>query len=341
MSAAPIRAGIAGYGRIAEQIHARLLSTLPEFALASIYDATPARRELARERHPGVTVHEAWQAFVDDPNIELAVIATPPNTHRSLAVALLQAGKHVLVEKPFALTPQEVDDMLETAAATQRLAISFQNRRWDPDFQAVLGAVRANRLGRLLAVESRMMFDFDPAWFDLPGYRPWRLEAAYGGGILYDLGPHQFDQLLQLVPATVERIYCETRTWRWAKEVDNHYKCVLTFDDGTLAQLEASQVAKIVAPRFYVLGEAGALEETGWITKQPQIVVRTGEPGQTLDEVLTLPETGPADFYRALYATLRDGAPAPVTEGDIRRTLLLIDAAYRSARTGQAQTVRI
>jgi predicted dehydrogenase len=141
---------------------------------------------------PEVWVSTTFEEVITSPAIDLVVIATPNPTHFELTRCALEAGKHVVVDKPFTLNAHQARTLAELAEARGRMLSVFQNRRWDGDFLALRRIVEAGSLGEVVYFESH---------FDR--YRPevqdhWREQAGPGSGIWYDLGPHLADQALLL-----------------------------------------------------------------------------------------------------------------------------------------------
>lgn len=184
-----IRVGLIGYGYASKTFHAPLIAGTPrlELAVISSSDETKVKADL-----PTVTVVSEPKHLFNDPNIDLIVIPTPNDTHFPLAKAALEAGKHVVVDKPFTVTLSQARELDALAKSLGRVLSVFHNRRWDSDFLTLKGLLAEGVLGEIAYVESH--FDrFRPQVRDR-----WREQGGPGSGIWYDLAPHLLDQAITL-----------------------------------------------------------------------------------------------------------------------------------------------
>ena len=184
-----IRVGLVGYGYASKTFHAPLISGTPgmELSVVSSSDASKVHADW-----PTVQVVSDPAALFSNPDIDLIVIPTPNDTHFPLAKAALEAGKNVVVDKPFTVTLSQARELDTLARQQGKLLSVFHNRRWDSDFLTVKALINDGKLGEVVHFESH---------FDR--YRPqvrarWREQAGLGSGIWYDLGPHLLDQAVSL-----------------------------------------------------------------------------------------------------------------------------------------------
>lgn len=335
-----LRVAVVGFGLAGAVFHAPLIAAEPRMRVAVVVTSSAERAEQARAEYPGVrVVGTADELFAHPDGIDLVVIATPNRTHASLALQALAAGLPVVVDKPFAVTSAEAEQVV-AAAEQARLALSvFQNRRWDSDFRTVRALMGAGELGDVRRFESRF-----------ERWRPvtkggWREvgTAADGAGILFDLGSHLVDQALTLF-GPVTDIYCELDRRRADVRADDDAFLALTHASGVRSHLWMSAVADQLGPRFRVLGS-----ENGYVTYglDPQEeALRAGRrPGDgkpwgavepegwglfgTEGDTRRIPsESGdyPA-FYRAMADALCDGTPVPVDPNDAIETLRILERA--------------
>lgn len=188
----PVQVGLIGYGYAGRTFHAPLLQATPGLELHSIVERGGSCR--AAERYPLVNIVGDVLTLAEDPEIELVVVATPSGTHYEVARAMLEAGKHVVIDKPFTATVIEADELIRIASERGLVLSVFHNRRWDGDFLTLRELVDDRQLlGRLLEYEATWGY-YSPEvsktrWSDSDG------PAA---GILYDLGIHLIDQACQL-----------------------------------------------------------------------------------------------------------------------------------------------
>jgi len=324
-----IGVGLVGYGLAGAAFHAPLIEAEPRLRLHAV---ASSRTDQVRRDHPGTRVVGSAAALLEDPEVELVVVAAPNAVHHRLAAAALRAGRHVVVDKPFVLTTAEADELIDLAAAEGRQLSVFQNRRWDNDFLTVKRCLEAGLLGQVATFVSR---------FDR--FRPgpkggWREAAVPGSGILYDLGSHLIDQALQLfgLPATVT---ADVGVQRAGVAADDYVHLVLGY--GRLrVLLHAGMLVRAPGPRFEVHGDRGSYVKHGLDPQEEALRSggRPGDPGwgsEPPDRSGTLTtEVGGLELqgrlasvpgrYQAYYAGMADAiagqGPVPVAAQDARAT---------------------
>ena len=194
-----IKTGLAAFGMSGQIFHAPFISTNPAFCLTAI---TERNKNLSKERYPSARIVRSFEELVALDELELVVINTPDSTHYEYTRKALEAGKNVIVEKPFTATAEQGQELVDLARS-KGLAISvYQNRRWDSDFLTVREILNKGLLGRLVEFESTF-----PRYrnFIKPG--TWKETGELGGGLTYNLGAHIIDQAVQLFGASNPRFF--------------------------------------------------------------------------------------------------------------------------------------
>ncbi len=324
-------AGIVGYGKVAANTHRKWLTELDGVELRVVCDTTAVRREAAQADCPGAAVVDDYAALLADESVDLVIVTTPPTSHAKLAIQAAEAGKHVFVDKPFAATGEEAARMLDAAAVHQVVMHCHQNRRHDGEYRPIEEAVRAGRIGDILHIR-RVWTQYGEGWatWGIEGFNPrWRVQRAYGGGMVYDYASHLGDQILHLVGQLLVSVFADARGLKFSDEVDDHFSCLLRFANGTTAYLESSNLARLPAPHWYVIGSEGCLTAE-----------KCNGPVTLLAEGMSEPEILPAQndrqrLYENLLAACRGEAEPSVSPADLRATMSLIDAIFESARTGR------
>ena len=319
---AQIRVALLGRGMAGTVFHAPLIRALPAFELATVAGAAEAAAAIA------------------SPDVDLVVVATPNLSHFPLAAAALEAGKHVVVDKPFAVTLAEADALIELAAAKNRVLTVFHNRRWDGDFLTVRRLVESGRLGDVLL--------FEAAW---DRFRPvpragWREQPAAGAGLLWDLGPHLVDQALLLF-GRPDGVSGDVAIQRPGASADDYFDLTLRYG-AMRARLSASNLVAEPRPRFALHGTGGSFVKFG-LDPQEEALRRGvspldpgfGREAAPSDGILTRADgsreavaTVPGRylaFYEGVAAAVGHGAPPPVDPSDARRGLEIIAAARAGA----------
>ena len=339
-----LNVGIVGYGFASATFHAPLVNATAGLTLASVASSNGARVQHAL---PGIDVAHSPAALFANPAIDLVVIATPNDTHFPLAAAALEAGKHVVIDKPFTLDVAEARQLIRLAREHNRLLSVFHNRRWDGDFLTIAKLVGSGQLGALRHVESH--FDrYRPTVLDR-----WRESAVDGGGLWYDLGIHLADQALQLF-GRPSAVWLDLQRQRDGAVADDWFHAVLHYERLRVI-LHASALTAAPAPRFVLHGTAGSFVKYGLDTQEAAL--KRGErPGSAgwgddpLHGTLTLGEPavpalypGLAGDYTVFYAAMRDaivlGTALPVTPESACDAIEIIELGRESARSGRVVTV--
>jgi scyllo-inositol 2-dehydrogenase (NADP+) len=336
--------GLLGFGAIGAA-HARAVRETPGLHLVAVCDRDPARAAMALDADPGARVHADSHRLLDDPDVHVVVVSTPPDSHAEWAMAALERGKHVVVEKPMAMTTAECDILLDRARAAGLTLSVYQNRRFDPDYRLIRDAVRDGRVGDVFHVEAFVGGYGHPCNY-------WHSDASVSGGALFDWGSHVIDQVLDLLEGDVESVTAvnHKRVWHDVTNAD-HARMTLHFDGGREATFIYSDLAAALKPRWYVLGTRGALtgdwrsatvvsrnaigtlEEDVLAPADSPPVVRLHSPeGDVTQLAYRIDEPHP--FHADLSLWLQHGFEPRVRGEQSRRVIAMLEAAEESARMG-------
>jgi len=335
-----IAVGLVGFG-----VSARILQRpLLEAAGLCVHAVVTRQAEAVKAVLPGAQAVPDVPALLALPQLDLVIIATPNHLHFPQALAALEQGKHVVIDKPMALTLAECDRLIEAAERCDRRLAVFQNRRWDSDFLTLRRLLAEQALGEVLAFEAR--------W---DRYRPgvpdrWRERPEFGGGLLYDLGAHLIDQALCLF-GMPEWLQADVFSQRPQAAADDAF--ALRMGHGALRiELSASSIAPDASLRYRLHGRRASYRKGGLDVQEQQL--REGrspndpqfgiEPpaqwGELTDGATQAvhrisPERGCwLDFYRAMRASIEHGSPVPVPAVEARRVIHIIEAARTSCARG-------
>jgi scyllo-inositol 2-dehydrogenase (NADP+) len=334
-----IGVGIIGFGRIGVE-HASWLARAKGIEAVAVADGTPARQELAQQR--GLRVYTTVAQLLEDREVAAVLVATPTAMHFEHAMEALQAGKHVLVEKPMALDVTQSKQMVAEAARRGVVLSVFHNRRWDLDYLTVRKAVEAGTLGKLINVESRL-----GQWSSCVGpaareYRPnWRNEAAFGGGGLYDWGSHFVDQLWRLMwPAKPVRVFGQLRGNVWSSECDDFARVLIDFDNGVAGLVEINTTTTRPLPRWHLDGTLGSAQAPFSLEfdlqRWAELDFTPAAGGENRRMPLAEEHLTEVEIWEQFAGAIRgEGAPA-VDARSALCTMALLDAARRSSREGKA-----
>lgn len=358
--AAPISTGVIGFGLAGRVFHAPFVHAVKGLRLDAIVQRSGAE---AATRYPHAAVFRTVDELLHS-GVQLVVIATPNATHVPLAREALSAGKHVVIDKPFAPTVAEALELEALARAGNRLLVPFHNRRFDGDFLTLRKLLQEGRVGRAVTLRSR--FDrFRP----VPREGTWKEAEGAQNGLLMDLGPHLIDQALTLF-GRPETVQASVRTDRDTGTIEDAFDVVLQFAvEGKPLRVElgATMLAAVSEPRFRLLGTHGEFIKFGvdpqepalvggatvppegssqdWLTEDKQhwgTLTTAADPATpgTLESCAMPTERGDYRyFYEAVAAALHGTGEPPATSRDAVRVARLIELARESSRTGTTLAV--
>lgn len=338
---ATLKIGLMGYGFAGATFHAPVIDHCGRASVAAIATGRP---EQALADYPHAKVVADLDALLALDEIDCVVIATPNDTHFDLARRTLEAGKHVVVDKPVTLTAADAHTLANIALARGKRFVPFHNRRWDGDFLTVRNLLAAGTLGRVTQFESH---------FDR--FRPevrqrWREEASRGGGLLFDLGPHLIDQALALFGAP-QTVSATVRTHRDEASAPDYVHIQLGYGEFEVV-LHASALTMLLAPRFTIHGTRGSYVKYGLDTQEDQLKagLRPGDEGfaagntagvlhvlegdQTVERELPTLNGDYAGFYIALADSIQNGVKFPVSAQEAVDVMTIIELAARSSEEG-------
>lgn len=337
-----VNVALLGYGLAGANFHAPLVAYDPRFRLARV--VTSRRQEVAREFPQAIVSTDADSVFSAD-DIDLVVIATPNKTHAPFARDALLAGKHVVIDKPFAPESSDGADLIALARERGRMLTVFHNRRWDADFLTVAKLLREQRFGQINHAElrwDRFRLGIREGWKEVPD------EAT---GLLADLGPHLIDQALILF-GMPDLVAGDIASQRVGALVDDYFELTLHYGSRRVI-LSASTLIPEARPRFALHGNDGSFVKYGIDPQEDWMRAgkRPGDKGYGIEAAAAHGMFTAADgrrqpvtsergdwpaFYSQVADAILDGAPPPVDPADALTGLKIIEAARRSAREGRS-----
>jgi scyllo-inositol 2-dehydrogenase (NADP+) len=343
-----VRVGLIGFGLAGQAFHAPVIRGVPGMELACILERHGSN---AKQKYPDVRVARTLDEMLSDKTIGLIVVATPNDSHYSYTKACLEAGRDVVVDKPFTPTMAEAEQLVRLAAERGRLVTVYQDRRWDGAFLTVKKLVSSGALGTVAEYESR----FDRFRLETKP-SAWREQAEFpAAGVLWDLGPHLIDGALVLF-GEPETIFASAICQREASKVDDAFDVIMQYPR-TRATLRARIIAYAPSHHLLVHGTEGSFIKYGMdpqeeILRSPNCPdgldwganwgLETKEHWGTLSRVGEAPrkvETERGD-YRGFYANVRDAiekrSPLEVTPEQALRTMRALLLAHKSSREGRS-----
>ena len=347
-----IRVLLFGFGLAGRVFHAPLVTSVPQLDLAAIVTGNADRQAQARASAPGAEIIATSDEALDRAGeFDLAVIAGANVTHLPLALACLDRGLHVVIDKPVAPDAATAQQIADRAVQSGLLAIPFQNRRWDSDFLTLKRLIAEQPIGEVHRLESRI----ERMRLALKGN--WRESATPAdlGGVLLDFGAHLVDQALALMGPVVE-VHATARSTRFAGTSDDDAQFMLRHASGAVSVLLGSQASAFAVPRFTALGTLGGIRIEASDTQEDALKAgRRPDDGQpwgqepsgsvacvrllrdgALEELPGVPLAAGRwnAYYPAVAAAIADSAPPPVPMADAVQNTRVLDAAQESAATG-------
>lgn len=341
-----IKTALLSYGMSGEIFHAPLLAVDPGFTLSTVVQRNSDK---AKQRYAGIKIVRNVNEVMEDQSIELVVINTPNEYHHEFAKQALEAGKHVIVEKPFTVTAVEADNLIALAKKKNKLITVFQNRRWDGDFMTVKKILDNKWVGKV--AEFEVHYDRYRNYIEA---NTWKEEQGPGSGILYNLGSHMLDQVLVLFGMPTE-VDARVGIQRPNGKVEDFYDIRMQYDDFH-AIVKSSYLVRESTPRYILHGTEGSFIKYG-IDPQEQALKDgkiPGTPGwgsdprelwgklnSTLNDLHIEGniETIPGNytlFYKNIYDAIRNGKPLAVKAEESKNVIKLIEACYESSRMRKA-----
>jgi len=336
----PVRFALVGCGKITERLALPQLQGCPDAEVTALVDTRRAAAKRMADRF-GIDrgrIWTSWKRMLREAEVDAVAVNLPNVLHAEVAIAALEAKKHVMVEKPMALTLAEADAMLDAARANRRLLMVEHTQRFDPVHEVAYDLLRRKALGEVTQLRGRIGHAGPEYWSGTT--RSWFTDKRQsGGGALVDVGAHIVDLLRWLSGKRVKRICCQAKTLQKRVRVEDNASALLEFSDGTFGSFEVSWTTRPyeVTTQFY--GERGQLRTT--VGAAHPVVVRycqrKGDPNKPLrgDVPIAVPAASRrGGAYPRFVEAITAGRPLAVPGEEGRRTLEVILAAYESVRVG-------
>jgi scyllo-inositol 2-dehydrogenase (NADP+) len=337
-----MKTGIAGYGVAAQFMHLPFIITNPEFELKTILQR---HGDTAKNKYPSVQIVRSIGEMLADESLELIVITTPNDSHFEYAKEALEAGKHVVLEKPFTITSSDAKKLILLAKDKGRVLSVYQNRRYVSDFLTIKQLLKEKKLGEIVEYE---------AHYDRyrPELRPdaWREENIPGSGILYDLGAHLIDQAFCLF-GLPEYITADIRIQRPHAKTTDYFELWLDYGFSKII-LKAGMLIREPGPRYMIHGRQGSFIKygedpqeallrkgvlptaPGWGRESEEIygLLHTETGGEIIKEKYPSLAGNYGRYYNDLYDSIRRGEPLKVKPEHGYNVIRLIELAIESDR---------
>lgn len=345
---------IIGFGGMGSWHAENVLSHIDGITVKGVYDIQKSAQDKALSH--GLYVYGSLKELLEDREIDLVTIATPNDSHKDYAIALLKAGKNVICEKPVTMNVSQLEEIMETAEKSGKIFSIHQNRRWDKDFVIIKTLLDQGELGRPYFIESRVQGSRRAMY-------GWRGHKTNGGGMVLDWGVHLLDQLLNLIDSPVVSVDAHLFSL-YSDEVDDNIKIFLRFENKVSALCEMSTNCLINHPRWHISCTDGTAVIEDWSCKgkivklkadsqmswSEDIVYTEAGPTRTMaprpeytTNILELPEvqTDWSDYYKNIVNVMEGKAELIVKPQQALRVMKVIEKVFESEETGAGVSCHI
>lgn len=333
--------GFIGFGKSANRYHLPYISIRETITVKTIFDVQIREELAAPYREKGVTFTTEIDDILSDPDIELITICTPAHTHYELAKQVINAGKSVIVEKPFCDSVEHAKELFALAKEKGVLVMPYQNRRFDGDFLAVKQIIEQGFLGEINEIETHIDY-YRPGSISKPGVKE--------EGSFYGLGIHTMDRMIALF-GRPDKVAYDIRNNEIEDAVDNYFDVDLHYGTALKIKVKTNHVVASAYPRFIVHGSNGSFIKYG--EDQQENDLKAGVmPGATgfgedsvmyyglakyknangdwIEKQIKTPVGDYGRYYDSVVATIKNGAAPLVTEEQALANIEILEAGFKS-----------
>lgn len=341
-----IKAGLCAFGMSGKVFHAPFLKEHPGFFISAIVERS---KEESKEKYPDATIYHSVEEMLQQADIELVIVNTPVQTHYEYAKKALEAGKNIIVEKPFTVNVSEAEELTALAEEKGLFISVYQNRRFDRDYLQVQKIINEGKLGNIKEAEIR----FDRFRTTPSGKQHKENPDQIGSGSLHDLGAHLVDQAVQYF-GYPEKLFADVFSMKGPAFANDYFEILLFYKNDLRVRLKSSVFSKEAHNAYTVHGDkgsflqertdnqenelvAGAIPVYGKEWTQPLngtdgILNFLNEESET-ERVLTTSEAGNyMDYYQKIYEHIVFGYALPSPGKEVILNMKIIDASLKSAK---------
>jgi len=337
MKSTPIKTGILSYGMSGKIFHSPFLLAHSGFEWTAVVERS---KKQAQSQFPHIKSYDSVDELLADSDIELVVVNTPNATHFEFAKHAIEAGKHVLVEKPLTVTSDQAKQLFELGRQHNRLVLTYQNRRFDSDLLTIRRVIESGQLGRL--VECHFRYD---RYRHHIGGKKHKENVGPGAGLMYDLAPHLLDAVISLFGQPLSW----TKTlgqFRPETQVDDYAQIHLIFPNNLQVFLTMTLLALAPEPAFLIHGTKGTFVksrsnvqekqlQSGMSPTDPNFAIEDStseaslttisENGEITEEKIVASRSSYLDLFEAVYQTIRHGKAFPIKEEQVILQLEILE----------------
>ncbi|OCA70704.1 oxidoreductase [Chryseobacterium artocarpi] len=341
-----VKAGLCAFGMSGKVFHAPFLKEHPGFFISAIVERN---KEESKEKYPEATIYRSVDEMLANADIELVIVNTPVQTHYEYAKKALEAGKNIIVEKPFTVDVAEAEELVKLAEEKGLFLSVYQNRRFDRDFLQVQKVLNEGKLGNIKEAEIR----FDRFRTTPSGKQHKESPDQIGSGSLHDLGAHLVDQAVQYF-GYPEKLFADVFSMKGSAFANDYFEILLFYKNDLRVRLKSSVFAKEDHYAYKIFGDKGSFLQERTDNQETELVagaipVYGNEWMQPLKEadgilnylnedseterLFTSSEAGNyMNYYQQIYEHIVFGYPLPSPGKEIIQNMKIIDASLESTK---------
>ena len=335
-----LKMGIIGMGKMAVA-HAKWIEENNQMRLTAICEKNPARSKQIEEEYNVPVFNDADQ-FLKNSDIDMVVIVTTNEAHEELTIKALNSGRDVIVEKPMSVNYESTVRMIKVAEKNNKQIFVHQSSRWDRDLLLIKDVIKSGLIGDLLVLKTSVMFCDEgwPSWGIDGMSNPWRVKAEFYGGLLLDWGPHLVDQTLQIMQRDPIGVFGILQNAVWSKEVDDHFKAILKYENNVYCELECSNNSRLTLPRWHIIGTKGTIEVKGknepfWDEAVIDYIKKDGKNEIQNIKLVGVEESGlEGGFYKDIIPYMKGSKKSFVTMYEASKVIRILDLIKESSQKG-------
>ncbi|ACU08144.1 putative oxidoreductase [Flavobacteriaceae bacterium 3519-10] len=343
-----IKVGLCAFGMSGKVFHAPFIKEHSGFSLTAIVERN---REESKEKYPDAVIYQSVTEMLQNADVDLVVVNTPVQMHFDYVKASLEAGKNVIVEKPFTVSTAEAEELVRLAAEKNLFLSVYQNRRFDRDYLKVQKVIQSRKLGQIKETEIR----FDRYRTEPSAKAHKENPELAGSGALHDLGSHLIDQATQLF-GFPEKLFADVFSMKGEAFANDYFEILLYYKTGLRVRLKSSVFTREAHYAYAVHGSNGSFLQERTDNQESELVAGSApvygadwvKPLRDNDGILHFLNENSAEersfthsepgnymnYYQAIYDHLTDGSPLPSPGSEIIGNMKVIEATIESAKKG-------
>lgn len=341
-----VKAGLCAFGMSGKVFHAPFLKEHPGFFISAVVERS---KEESKEKYPEATIYHSVEEMLKNADIQLVIVNTPVQTHYEYAKKALEAGKNIIVEKPFTVNVAEAEELVKLAEEKGLFLSVYQNRRFDRDFLQVQKILTEGKLGNIKEAEIR----FDRFRTTPSGKQHKENPDQIGSGSLHDLGAHLVDQAVQYF-GYPEKLFADVFSMKGQEFANDYFEILLFYKDDLRVRLKSSVFSKEAHYAYTIHGDRGSFLQERTDNQESELVAGAipvygkdwMEPLKEADGILnylnensetvrtlTSSEAGNyMNYYQQIYEHIVFGYPLPSPGKEVIQNMKIIDVSLKSTK---------